>query len=331
MQKRMESIQLWRLCACFIVFMVHFGQRLGFEGVLRSITDFGAYGVQLFFIISGFLVANSYFSYGYKNLKEFYIKKFINIMPLYYIIIAYYFIVHCFVLKDIPQDPTGFGWIRYIFAINGILPNANMYFWDNLGITWTIPYFVFAYALLPILLKFANTFNKCTALFVVSFAANYIIVKTGINCMAVLTGLPFFIMGLLIYFAYKEEKSVYLIVGACLEIIGLMITGMSNTYVSYIYGALFTILVLSTLKISFSSQKVKKILSVTDKYSYTFYLAHGVVFIHCLDKVVWSKPAEAFIAIFGSVMLTVFIHECLEKPLKKMLKKGLIKKSNSLD
>jgi peptidoglycan/LPS O-acetylase OafA/YrhL len=40
-----------------MVFIVHLGQRVNLNGFLRKLTDIGAYGPMLFFLISGFLAA----------------------------------------------------------------------------------------------------------------------------------------------------------------------------------------------------------------------------------------------------------------------------------
>lgn len=55
MSKKYQNIQILRIIACMGVFCVHFGQGLELSGVLRKITDFGSWGVILFFIISGFV------------------------------------------------------------------------------------------------------------------------------------------------------------------------------------------------------------------------------------------------------------------------------------
>ena len=48
-KKRNTAIQLLRIIACILVFLVHFGQRLELKGEIRQFTNFGEYGVHLFF------------------------------------------------------------------------------------------------------------------------------------------------------------------------------------------------------------------------------------------------------------------------------------------
>ena len=74
---------------------------------------------------------------------------------------------------------------------------------------------------------------------------------------------------------------------------------------------------------TYKSEKIEKLLKISDKYSYTFYLAHGIVFIHCLDVLVWNRLLEATIAVAGSVILTVFINHGIETPIKKYLNSNM--------
>lgn len=104
----------------------------------------------------------------------------------------------------------------------------------------------------------------------------------------------------------------------------MLTIGRYLKYIKYIYCALFFILILTTLDYSFKSETVKKILKISDRYSYTFYLSHGIIFIHCLDRVGWNRIIEGTIAVFGSLLLTVIINHCIETPLKKFFKKNRI-------
>ena len=152
---RLLFIQILRVAACILVFLVHFGQRLELTSFIRQITNFGEYGVQLFFIISGYLAAYGLSDKKNISIKKYYIKKAIRILPLYYLVIAYYFvsenILNQFV-HHIPVDTAGLGWFRYLFLLNGFIDN-DTYFWSNLGITWTIPIFIFFYLIAPFLFK----------------------------------------------------------------------------------------------------------------------------------------------------------------------------------
>lgn len=308
-----QFIQLWRLTACAMVFLVHFGQRIYFVGPLLTISDFGAKGVSLFFIISGFLLVNSYEKKA--DLKTFIYGRLLKILPLYYVVIAYYFVVHTFLLQNVPEDPTGFGWIRYLFCLNGILPDADMYFWDNLGITWTIPYFVFAYLMFPIVLKYVNSYGKSILLLLGTLLLSANMHWFG-EWMKILAKMPAFALGVVLYFCVKEKREMCTSIFLCLlilyQLVFWRVTGM-------IYCYIFALMIIATENISFTNPKILKILEWSDNYSYTLYLCHGIVFIHILDRVEIGRVPEAVIAVVGSTVLTIAVNRWVEVPLRNKI------------
>ena len=172
--------------------------------------------------------------------------------------------------------------------------------------------------MLPLCLKYINNIAKCSVLLLLTVVVS---VSTELfkGWLTLLVDFPFFIVGLLIYFVLKENKKTETIVIASLVNILLLCTGLSSQYMSYVYGNIFVVLILSTMDYTYKSEKIEKLLKVSDKYSYTFYLAHGIVFIHCLDVLIWNRLLEAIIAVVGSLILTVFINNCIETPIKKYL------------
>ena len=71
LQNKIESIQVFRFFAAFSVMLVH-----------MPIFEFGHWGVDIFFVISGFIMM--YITE--KNNNYFLIKRFIRIIPLYWIL-----------------------------------------------------------------------------------------------------------------------------------------------------------------------------------------------------------------------------------------------------
>ena len=105
MKNRSIGISLLRIFACFCVFMVHFGQRTMLTGIVRAITDKGQHGVRLFFVLSGYLACLSWYEQNRENpidkgsVFDYYKKRAIRLLPLYYFCIAYYFITETFFWK----------------------------------------------------------------------------------------------------------------------------------------------------------------------------------------------------------------------------------------
>lgn len=315
--QKLENVQLLRVVACAMVLTVHLGQRLFFEGALRTVTDFGAHGVYLFFIISGFLIANSYYSYGHKCIGQYFIRRMIKILPLYYTVILIYFVVHCMLLKNVPEDPTGFGWLRYLFLLHGVVPAPAeySYFWQNLGITWTIPYFLYAYLTFPFLLKWVKDFRSSLVFYVLLLVVSR---KVSVfnGWLEVAGGMAYFAGGVALFHCLREGKQCVAGMLLCILTIWNMLFDKLGAHT---YSFLFMLLFLVTEKMQITNPRMKKILETCDYYSYTVYLAHGIVFILILDKYEMPLPARAIVAITGTVFMTALLKHYAEIPIQTFL------------
>lgn len=82
-----------RALAIVIVFIFHY-KYFGHPTWLGQVTNFGWTGVDLFFVLSGFLIAGQLFGTLAKgkaiSLKEFFIKRFFRIIPAYLVIVLLY-------------------------------------------------------------------------------------------------------------------------------------------------------------------------------------------------------------------------------------------------
>ena len=87
-QKRAESLTIIRFFAAFMVFCDHYASDLLKEAPtpIRNLLDRGSAGVNLFFILSGFLmvvVYGSRYSADGLNGKRFVVNRFARIYPAY--------------------------------------------------------------------------------------------------------------------------------------------------------------------------------------------------------------------------------------------------------
>ena len=337
-RKTDRGIQILRILACFVVFICHFGQRLPLERIsedLYSISQLGAYGVELFFVISGYLACFS-LANG-KSAVAFYKKRAIRILVLYYFCILYYFITETFIFGNIPKDDMGLGWLRYIFCLNGIVPSEG-YFWSNLGITWTIPVFLTFYLLAPLITKITKTTLSSAIAVVVSIAISFLISNKCDGWFSAITYLPCFLMGVLVYNAKKENLKFITVFGLQLFVFATKFneyTRFIELVIRYsqifIVSAIFATIVLFTEEVKIVKEKTVKVLDILDEHSYTLYLVHGITFCGIIDKFeinVFSSLIVAIIfrlvvSIILTAILTVAIHKYVEKPIQKKLSERL--------
>src|SRR4051812_26454241 len=91
---RLAGLDHLRALAIIIVFVWHYIQ-LGHPDWLVPIGEFGWTGVDLFFVLSGFLIAGQLFRKMNMNeplsYSEFYLKRSLRIFPAYLAIVILYF------------------------------------------------------------------------------------------------------------------------------------------------------------------------------------------------------------------------------------------------
>ena len=321
--ERNTAIQILRIIACILVFMVHFGQRLEFEDVAKQITDFGMYGVHLFFIISGFLAVKTL--QKKEKVTTYYLKRVISILVLYYIVIIWYFITENYLhktLNHIPGDIHKLYWLRYIYLLNGFV-ESDTYFWNNLGMTWTIPIFAFFYLIIPYILKIIKNYKSSFILMIVIYH-----LTTYLNELypcTVFANLYYFFIGIFIYYCYKDKKLRLCSVLFLIKSIYCTIIGEINYY--YIFAVIISVLLEKEIKIK---EIPKKVINKLDEYTYTLYLAHGIVFCSIIDKlplfeIELPKFVLGTLAIGVSIILTILIHDYIERPIQNILKNKLLK------
>ena len=94
--------------------------------------------------------------------------------------------------------------------------------------------------------------------------------------------------------------------------------------VTFIFALL--ILIFVTMDSFTLPKKLQKTVDCLDKYSYTLYLMHGVVFCSLLDRLKALEVHPMIIgalAIIGTVFATWIVGRFLEKPIQDFLRKKL--------
>ena len=85
--------------AILMVMLLHFLGNVppsnGIERVIVGVTNYGSYGVELFFVLSGFLITGILYDTRNdpRHFRNFYMRRFLRIFPLYYGVLAIVFFV----------------------------------------------------------------------------------------------------------------------------------------------------------------------------------------------------------------------------------------------
>jgi len=119
---------------------------------LKALLSFGTYGVDLFFVLSGFLITGILLkNHGAGNLlKVFWIRRIARIMPLYVaFLVIMYSVCAFFIPENMPKVP---GWAYFFYLQNFFLAGGAAPSSFGFDITWSLVIEEHFYLLFPFLI-----------------------------------------------------------------------------------------------------------------------------------------------------------------------------------
>ena len=155
--KYIKGLDTIRAFAVFLVLIAHWGPYFSPHTVPALIKDVlipnGLFGVNLFFVLSGFLISGILLKEKIANeghqgrtIKVFYIRRFLRIFPIYYLVI--------FIAYALNPGVREYIWY-YVGYSSNILP-AKVLFDSPLVHTWSLAIEEQFYLIWPWLLIFVN-------------------------------------------------------------------------------------------------------------------------------------------------------------------------------
>lgn len=130
---KFPALDLLRSLAIIIVFFWHYRQSGSPEWV-NSIGQFGWTGVDLFFVLSGYLIGNQLMAKvgeGHKiSLKNFYLKRALRILPAYITVLILYYTIPAFSEKNGMPPPWRFLSFTQNFGLDYRTEGAFSHAWS---------------------------------------------------------------------------------------------------------------------------------------------------------------------------------------------------------
>jgi peptidoglycan/LPS O-acetylase OafA/YrhL len=174
--KKLYGLDHLRALAIFSVFLFHYSILIGGTPQwLSSHSRFGWTGVDLFFVLSGFLISSQLFSQIKRgqiiSIKDFYIKRFFRIFPAFWVTIAIYLWVPFFHEKEALPSV----WRFLTFTQNFGLDISK---YGSFSHAWSLCVEEHFYLFLPlilVLLQAANSVKKSYRLIIALFILGIII------------------------------------------------------------------------------------------------------------------------------------------------------------
>ena len=272
--KRLETIQALRAFAAWSVVAHHMNQffrgNIDFGIVGQCFEQYGAMGVDLFFVISGFVI---YLTSNGITATCFIQKRARRIIPVYWFYTALTALLIAVVGLHVPA--TAFSWkifLQSLVFIPGLNPSGVGEF-PLITSGWTINLEIFFYVIYALLIaRRIPPFAMVPVLFLV--------VQSNLEWMRFYQQeiLYEFVLGMLVGWVYRKtihRNNLYIDIALILfSIILLFKYGQGHSYVSV--GIPMAMLVVGAAKIN-EYVRVNKILVMLGDWSYSTYLCHILI------------------------------------------------------
>lgn len=319
------SLQTLRFVAAAMVVYVHAAQSAvattGSVGVLPlSIVGLGLTGVDIFFVISGVVIAKTAHSF---TPLEFAWRRARRILPIYYLFSVFVLLV---------ELPSSFGW-RELLATFLLWPATDVMTQPILGIAWTLSFEMLFYGCAALVLADRRFMYVLLAGYAVAFTMR----ESGQPVFQFL-GNPLileFLFGVAIAKAPAWRQGIWFMpLGfAVLIFIGFAGLAPEGKVIDFLRGAgnlqrVFLVGIPAALIVYGAVQwrTQASIWTYLGDTSYTLYLSH--IFVLFLLEALWARypmPADFIIAatMFCSIALAWRLYELIEKPILSVLPKQL--------
>jgi len=333
---RIQELDALRGIAALMVVLFHYNSILKEKGFF--LLKLGVTGVDLFFMISGFVIFMSLRKI--KSSDEFIINRFSRLYPTYWTCVTITFLLSIYI-----------GYHDYI-EINFMQYLANMTMFQlyfkkaNIdGTYWTMIVEMLFYITILILYKFKSLkylnligLSSCIfILFITRFYSNTSIVRLIINYFPLSQFLPLFFSGILFYKIYRAQKHIlinYLLIAFCLisQIVLFDLTGVSRYFLS-IWSYSSMLLLYFILFYLFINNKlifiVSNITIFLGKISFALYLIHEYISVEIILPYLTKQLninfwiSAIFITLPLVILLATLITYYIEIPLGKGMKQKL--------
>ena len=346
-EKKYSLIQILRGFAAIFVMLYHASRHYQVKNLvfLNNFFQNGYFGVDIFFVLSGFVIyysSQKYLENG--NCIEFLKKRIIRIYPSFWLFLLFPLTLVFFLLPQFIADKSAFEPINYLKVFFLVFDHQQIS-----QISWTLSFELYFY-LLFFLMIFNRNFKYLILLILILATINLIdenlfsdIYSTKYLFSPLI--LEFFLGVLIFYIVSKINKNY--ILGFCVLFVVSIISFVFINYLSsnniiYItkhnrvlnFGLASFLLILSLVLIEkFNTIKSFKILILIGDASYVLYLIHSIIlslfdnkFILSGKFIVLNNQLTTILVCCFIVTLSVFLHLIIEKPMLKYLNKFLFKR-----
>lgn len=292
------------------VCMIHLNMFSGYSGneVSNYIIDKGQLGVQVFFIISGFILPFSLYKKKYEihHFFNFLIKRMIRIDPPFWLFVLIYALFANDKLIEIKNVLLNFFYLVPCFK--------NAYWYSN--VFWTLSiefqFYLILGLIFPLLVRLKIIYQLVLLLviFQIILFSNF-----GYERDFIIDNLIFFILGYICFLNYIKKislkYSLFILFILCFELSVVR----ANRFGIISAITIFSILVLKPIDF--------KPLKFLGKISYSLYLSHiliGSVTINLISQFNPDPLLSLFTSLLASILFSTLYYIIIEKPSMRLSK-----------
>lgn len=321
--RRLYELDALRGIAALLVVIFHYTSRYE-ELFIKTEMEFpfrvsyGHYGVQLFFVISGFVIYMSLLRS--KSILDFTIKRIIRLYPAYiFAVILTFSVVSLLGLEG--REVTNIEAIINLTMLQGYIPGV-----ENVdGVYWSLTIELSFYIIMGFLFisRILNKIEVVSIIWLISAITLNIIDFDGIisivtDKIILIDYVHLFIAGMMFYHLRESNRLKYHFLILISLLYDFTFNGIESGIVLTLIFSIFYLLIFN--KLIFLKSKA---LVFIGTISYSLYLVHqniGYIIIRELEKLGYTDGIFIIIPIIMSVILASFITFYIEKPIQKFLK-----------
>lgn len=190
----LRALDGMRGLAILLVVVYHFGLlHVDFTSnaapPLAQLAQIGWIGVDLFFVLSGFLITGILLDTRERPhyLRNFLARRFLRIWPLYYLNLALFFVVAPLMMAAPPAELQSMqheqSWF-WLYAANWLFAKEGGFGQTSGGYFWSLAVEEQFYLVWPLIVLYASAAGVrrlCVALFAFSVAARFVLVARGVS------------------------------------------------------------------------------------------------------------------------------------------------------
>lgn len=330
---KLDYIDSLRGIAILLVIMVHTSQNFdNLNLYVEKVSEYGQFGVQLFFVLSAFTLCYTYEKTYLKAnyLFNFFIKRFFRIFPMYYFAILMYSLFNYFLNYHVfKEDYSLINIIVNMTFLNGFYYPANN---NIVPGGWSIGTEMAFYMIFPLsfifIKKNINSNLKFLYLFIFILMLDFIIMiliymitgkfiqNNNFLYFNLINQLPVFLIGFLLYYKLKNKRfkkynlSINSLLYFVLTFLILLLWNFNDTFMFIIIPLLTGLSFIFLYKIFENNDSLNfKILRKIGELSYSMYVLHFIFAWYLTDflKNSFENIIESNLLYFLLLFLTILL------------------------